>query len=496
MFSPEELVAEYRRRQDVKRSQVLSYLFPEEDIELTPGVFPANHKLFEGASVIHSRHKYKKALEFWAAGADYHQRFTMSGNRVGKTLATAVEVAYHVTGAYPVGWVGKRFNHPTQWWICGDTRQTITDILQPLFLGEVGEFGSGLIPRENIEFDTMKDARKANTSIGTVKILHTTGAYSSLTFKSYAEGRKSFQGTARCLMLDEEPPQDVYAECLLRSATGDNILLASFTPLSGETELIKQLYPDGNYTREGDLGKGKYLVRLSMDDVPHLDEEKINNILDGFPEYQRKARRLGFPTLAGGAVFPYGIEKWTCDPLPIPDHWARAYGFDIGQRTAAVWLAHDRDADCYYAYSSYYEENALPSTHISAIQARGKWIKGAIDCAAHADSTTDQQNLFKIYEDGGLDVINATKSVEAGIFLMQRLLNENRLRVFNTEKVLIGQLQNYRRDEKGKVVKKGDDLVDALRYGLMTPDIFRTVAENNTARAGYIPPVSAQFRRR
>ena len=41
---------------------------------------------------------------------------------------------------------------------------------------------------------------------------------SSIILKSYDQGRKSFQGTEMDLiLLDEEPPMDVYSECMIRS---------------------------------------------------------------------------------------------------------------------------------------------------------------------------------------------------------------------------------------------------------------------------------------
>jgi phage terminase large subunit-like protein len=474
------LVAENERRD---KGSVYRYLYPEKDITLTAGTFPSTHKLFEGAETIHNRHKYPKALEFWAKGDDYPFRTLMSGNRVGKTTLGAFEVVLHLTGLYPTWWEGKRFTTCNDWWCCGDTQETVIEVLQPLFLGKVGQFGTGLIPMDHIDFDTLKSAQKEKTGVGSIRVKHINGTYSSLTFKSYEQGRKSFQGTAKSIFLDEEPPQEVFGECLMRTMTGGNIMIATYTPLSGETDLIKSMFDDGDYMKEGDLGNGRYLVRIGMDDVPHLSPDRIQDILSAFPEYQRKARRLGIPTLGEGAIFPYDKDRFVIDPIAIPDHFAKGYGFDVGNRTAAVWLAHDRDANIYYAYSDYYEENSLPAVHISAIKARGLWLKGAIDTASHAANPSDQQRLFEVYTNDGLNIENAEKSVESGIFLMQTLLNEGRLKIFSTCTKLISQMLTYRRDKAGKVVKKSDDTIDALRYGLMTKNILRTKAEYDLQNA-------------
>ena len=36
----------------------------------------------------------------------------MAGNQLGKTLAGASEVAMHLTGLYPDGWEGLKFENP------------------------------------------------------------------------------------------------------------------------------------------------------------------------------------------------------------------------------------------------------------------------------------------------------------------------------------------------------------------------------------------------
>jgi phage terminase large subunit-like protein len=50
--------------------------------------------------------------------------------------------------------------------------------------------------------------------------------------KSFDAGRRTFQGTECDLVwLDEEPPQEVYTECLLRTMTSDGCIMATLTPL-------------------------------------------------------------------------------------------------------------------------------------------------------------------------------------------------------------------------------------------------------------------------
>jgi hypothetical protein len=44
------------------------------------------------------------------------------------------------------------------------------------------------------------------------------------------------------------------------------------------------------------------------------------------------------------------------------------------------------------------------------------------------------------------------------------LLSGGRLRIFSNCGPLFDELRLYRRDEKGRIVKKDDHLVDALRY--------------------------------
>jgi phage terminase large subunit-like protein len=86
-------------------------------------------------------------------------------------------------------------------------------------------------------------------------VKHARGGVSSLGFKSYSEGRAKFQGTAKhVIWIDEEAPMDVYTEALMRTMTTDGIVMVTFTPLNGYSELVQSFLEDENVTRGSSVG--------------------------------------------------------------------------------------------------------------------------------------------------------------------------------------------------------------------------------------------------
>jgi hypothetical protein len=68
----------------------------------------------------------------------------------------------------------------------------------------------------------------------------------------------------------------------------------------------------------------------------------------------------------------------------------------------------------------------------------------------------------------GLDLALADNTVEAGIHAVYRRLVSGRLKVFRSLVNFRSEIALYRRDEKGKVVKERDHLMDAARYLMMS----------------------------
>lgn len=215
-----EALEEYERRQDY--SGHLRF-FPDE------GPF--------------SYDKYVKHMEFLKLGGVHRERMFMAGNRVGKSVSGGYEMACHLTGMYPHWWEGRRFPMPTDCWASGDTTQTTRDIVQATLLGENNNWGTGMIAKDLIEEIRMRPG--GGGAVDLVRVKHTSGGTSKLGFKSYDQKRRAFQGTKKhAIWLDEEPPLEVYGECLMRTMkTGTfpgGVVFVTFTPLMGITMFVQE----------------------------------------------------------------------------------------------------------------------------------------------------------------------------------------------------------------------------------------------------------------
>lgn len=169
----------------------------------------------------------------------------LAANRVGKTEGVgAYETTLHLTGEYPAWWEGRRYRRPIKAWAAGDTSKTVRDIIQDKLLGPPGQLGTGIIPGDAI-YDTRRREGVAD-AVEIVYVRHTSGGLSILKLKSYDQKRQAFQGTEQdVIWLDEEPPLDIYSECLLRIMTTNGLLMLTFTPLNGLSDVVLEFLPDG-----------------------------------------------------------------------------------------------------------------------------------------------------------------------------------------------------------------------------------------------------------
>jgi phage terminase large subunit-like protein len=188
------------------------------------------------------RELYVKHLEFFRGGREHQERCFMAANRVGKTVVGAYEATVHLTGEYPDWWEGHRFPGPVDAWAASDTGETTRDIVQMELIGPAGDRGTGMIPARCLGI--ISPRRGVTDAADQIEVAHVSGGRSVLGFKSFDQGRERFQGTKKdFIWLDEEPPATVYDECLVRLMTTNGLMMCTFTPLKGLSEIALRYLP-------------------------------------------------------------------------------------------------------------------------------------------------------------------------------------------------------------------------------------------------------------
>lgn len=414
--------------------------------------------------------KYPKHVDFFKAGKIAKERLFMAANRCGKTLAGAIETVYHFTGKYPVNWQGAVFNpspqKPLVGCVAGDTSKTVRDILQNKLLGAPGKIGTGLVPKNSISRLIPKSG--VPDAFEMVEISHKNGSTNRLFFKSYDQKRHSFQGNEfDWVLLDEEPPIDIYTECLLRTMTTNGKIIMTFTPLMGLTDVVLEFCPAGQVVNGVCAhNPNRYVVNCTWDDVPHLDAETKKNLLMSIPPYMRDARSKGLPIFGTGLIYPMTDDDITVAPFEIPSTWGKMYAMDVGwHNTAVLWFAKNPQNNVVYIYDEYKRGECEPVIHAEAIKARGVMF-GIVDPAAGGRSQKDGQKLIEIYNELNLNLKAAQNEVESGLIAAWQNLSFGKLKVFSHLTGFLGERRTYHKDEKGRIVKKNDHFMDCLRYAV------------------------------
>jgi phage terminase large subunit-like protein len=412
---------------------------------------------------------YAKQREFHANGLAHRERLFMAGNQLGKTVAGAAEVAMHLTGRYPGWWEGRRWDRPTVWLAGSESYELTRDGVQRLLVGPPmteEEWGTGYIPQTAIAGHTRRSG--VSGALDTVSVRHVSGGTSTLLLKAYEQGRGKWQAnTVDGVWFDEEPPEDVYIEGITRTNATKGIILLTFTPLLGMSNVVARYLMEESDDR--------IVTTMTIDDAEHYTPEERARIIASYPPHEREARTKGIPTMGSGLIFPVLEEEIVIDPIPIPPHWVQIGGLDFGwdHPTSAVALAWDRDADVVYVTKDYRKREATPVIHAAAVKPWGAWLPWAWPHDGNND-TAAGENLKSQYQAQGLNMLteratfedDGGNSVEAGLMEMLDRMLTGRWKVFRNCTAWLEERRIYHRKD-GKVVKERDDTISASRYAYM-----------------------------
>lgn len=228
-------------------------------------------------------------------------------------------------------------------------------------------------------------------------------------------------------------------------------------------------------------------------DVPHLNPPAISveareELFADMLPHERLARETGRPSLGSGAIYPVAEDGLFVQPFKIPEHWEYGWALDPGWNvTAGLLGARDPDTDRHYLIAEYYGKQNQPIVHAHGLKCLLPWpkLEGCIDPAGdNVGSQKDGSKLKEEYEDLGLELGKANNAVHAGLRRCLVLMQGGQLKVFDTLVYFKTELRLYRRDEKGKIVKSNDHLMDCMRYLLNTDGAFHARPIDRARRHG------------
>jgi phage terminase large subunit-like protein len=429
---------------------------------------------------------YPKQSEFH--GTDARERLFMAGNQLGKTLAGAAETAMHLTGEYPDWWVGHRFDGPIIALAGSESAELTRDGVQRLLVGPPDreeEWGTGFIPSRAISDRTRRTG--VPNALDSVTVRHVSGGFSTLYFKSYDQGRTKWQAnTVHFVWFDEEPPEDVYFEGITRTNATKGIIMVTFTPLKGMSNVVARFLLEDSEDRA--------TISMTIEDALHYTDEERAKIIASYPPHEREARTKGVPTMGSGLIFPVLEEEIVVEPFSIPDTWAQIVGIDFGfdHPFAAVNLAHDRDNDVIYVTADYRKSFATPVIHAAAIKPWGAWkpIAWPHD-GLRRDKDPSGKEYAELYSDQGLSMLpekatflDGGHGVEAGVIDMLDRMQTGRWKVFKNCLSWLEERRLYHRKD-GIIVKERDDAISASRYAFMMLRFADTPPKRIEQRVNY-----------
>lgn len=419
----------------------------------------------------------------YARQAEFHalmqrEAALIAANQVGKTWCAASELAIHLTGRYPDWWQGRRWTRPIVAIVGSKSGQLTRDGAQRVLCGRPGEWGTGTIPKACIVGEP-KRAMGTPDLLDSVLVRNVGGWINRVNIKTYDQGRERWQAeTVEEIWLDEEPPEDIYFEALTRTNATGGFVRLTLTPLLGMSTVVRRYLMEPNEDRAS--------ITMTIDDAEHYTPEERAKIIASYPPHELEARAKGIPTLGSGRALPVSDAEITWEPRAIPAHWPQIIGIDFGwdHPTAAVNLAWDRDADCVYVTAAYRKAQTGVIENAAAIRPWGKWkpVAWPHDGLQHDKGSGEQ--LAAQYRDQGLNMLaeratfeDGTNGVEAGVSEMLERMQTGRLRIASNLTDVFDEIRMYHR-ENGKLVKLMDDLLCAIRYGLM---MLRFAAVNKPA---------------
>ncbi len=412
--------------------------------------------------------RHEKQLAFHRC--EKRNRWVFGGNRSGKTECGAVEAIWIARGTHPY----RRNRKNVFGWVVSLSAQVQRDVAQKKIL-------SYLRP-DWIEDIVMQSGRKDRPETGIVDqivVKNVFGGTSVIGFKSCDQGREKFQGSSLDFVwFDEEPPRDVYEECLMRVIDREGDVFGTMTPLKGLTFVYEEIYLNKHNNPE------IWYEFMEWADNPFLSAREIALLERTMDETTLQARRFGRFCTRAGLVYPEFDESvHVIEPFPLPAAWQDTISIDPGLKNplSAHWYAVDFDGNV-YAVAEHYRAGESIDFHAAAIHeisSRLGWkrddrgrLSALIDSAAGQRTLASAKSVSELfYERDILVNPRVDKDLFSGIARVKSYLDPKNglpnLYIFSCCREMIREIKGYFWGNGESPVKRDDHAMDELRYYLM-----------------------------
>ena len=396
-------------------------------------------------------------------------RWVFGGNRSGKTECGAVEAVWWARGIHPF----RENRRDVCGWVVSPTYEVQREVSQSKIL-------SYLRPEWIVDV-TMQSGRKSSPEGGVIDYItvkNVFGGVSRIGFKSADQGREKFQGASLDFVwFDEEPPKDVYEECVMRVMDRKGDIWGTMTPLKGRTFVYDEIYLNKRQNPE------IWSITMEWADNPYLDKDEIEMLTNAFDKESVENRRFGKFSDEGGLVYPEFDESvHVTDPFDVPKDWYDTISVDPGLHNplSAHFYAVDYDGNV-YVIAEHYERERDVEYHAARIKEIADGLdwprdaKGRLRCII--DSAANQRTLSSLksvadlfYEKDILCDTSVNKDLWSGIAAVKERFKARppRITIFRNCVHMIREIKGYHWGNGDAPVKEDDHAMDELRYYLMS----------------------------
>lgn len=399
-------------------------------------------------------------------------RLFIGGNRSGKTVSGATEAIMWLIGQHR--WI-KTPEPPVRGrCVSVDFTNGVEKIVKP----EVARW----IPPSALKNGSWEASFDKET-----KTLHLDNG-SFLEFMSYDQDVDKFAGTSRhFIWFDEEPPEEIFDECMMRLIDTGGHWWLTMTPVEGMTWVYEDIYVPG--FEKGDDHIEVIVVDSEMNPYVSATEREI--LFSFLTDDEKKARQKGTFVQLGGLVYPMFKEELHVIPYFVPPKewlWVRSMDHGFTNPTSWHWSAIDPEGRV-FVFDEYYQSGKVVAEHAAAVhgvtskyQREPNYSVGD-PSIRNTDPITGTSVLLE-YMDFGIPIVLGNHDQKAGInrvarYFLGRTIEEKQypmLFICDNNVELIRELKRLRwatwankkddkkKNKKEEQHKKDDHACDDLRY--------------------------------